>query len=158
VRALQTQLAAHEVSFGHWTFLRILWEHDGLTQRELSEAAGVMEPSTFAAIRAMEELGYVSRRQSAENRKNVYVFLTARGRALEAKLVPLAREVNTLAVKGIAAADIATTRRALGAMIENLTRPSPPKPLPPRRSADKRSGSARRIPAASNRRRRSRAA
>ena len=34
VRALQSRLAAHGVSFGHWTFLRILWEHDGLTQRE----------------------------------------------------------------------------------------------------------------------------
>ena len=30
-RALQLRLAAHEVPFGHWTFLRILWEHDGLT-------------------------------------------------------------------------------------------------------------------------------
>src|SRR6266566_7384844 len=45
VRALQTRLAAHAVSFGHWTYLRILWEADGLTQRELSEQAGVMEPT-----------------------------------------------------------------------------------------------------------------
>ena len=33
VRALQVRLADHSVSFGHWTFLRILWEGDGLTQR-----------------------------------------------------------------------------------------------------------------------------
>src|SRR5205814_2274689 len=49
VRALQMWLAGHHVSFGHWTFLRILWEGDGLTQRELSEQAGVMEPTTFSA-------------------------------------------------------------------------------------------------------------
>ncbi|MFX8633184.1 hypothetical protein ABTM26_19550, partial [Acinetobacter baumannii] len=36
VRALQARLARHGVSFGHWSFLRILWERDGLTQRELS--------------------------------------------------------------------------------------------------------------------------
>ena len=41
-RALQLRLADHGVPFGHWTFLRILWETDGLTQRELSERAGVM--------------------------------------------------------------------------------------------------------------------
>ena len=40
MRALQARLAAHGVSFGHWTFLRILWERDGLTQRELSAEAG----------------------------------------------------------------------------------------------------------------------
>ena len=38
LRALQMRLTAHDVSLGHWTFLRILWEKDGLTQRELSEA------------------------------------------------------------------------------------------------------------------------
>ena len=55
------RLAEHQVAFGHWAFLRILWETDGLTQRELSVQAGVMEPTTFAAIKAMEKLGYVAR-------------------------------------------------------------------------------------------------
>jgi DNA-binding MarR family transcriptional regulator len=49
-RALQVRLAQHGVQFGHWTFLRILWESDGLTQKELSERAGVMEPTTFSAM------------------------------------------------------------------------------------------------------------
>ena len=35
-RALQARLAQHQVPFGHWAFLRILWHSDGLTQRELS--------------------------------------------------------------------------------------------------------------------------
>src|SRR5207247_859344 len=52
VKALQRRLAVHGVSFGHWTFLRILWETDGLTQRDLSREAGVMEPTTFAALKA----------------------------------------------------------------------------------------------------------
>ena len=121
VRSLQLRLAAYGVSFGHWTFLRILWEHDGLTQRELSEQAGVMEPTTLAAIRAMEKLGYVTRRQMPDNRKNVYVHLTARGRALKAKLVPLAEEVNRLAARRVPAGDVTTTRRTLLAIIENLS-------------------------------------
>src|SRR5690348_5299285 len=54
VRALQMRLAEHAVSFGHWTFLRILWEGDGLSQRELSEQAGVIEPTTYSALKAME--------------------------------------------------------------------------------------------------------
>ena len=60
-RALQMRLTEHSVSFGHWTFLRILWESDGITQRELSERAGLMEPTTFSALKAMERLGYVTR-------------------------------------------------------------------------------------------------
>jgi DNA-binding MarR family transcriptional regulator len=120
VRSLSRRLAGHGVSFGHWTFLRILWERDGLTQRELSDEAGVMEPSTFAAIRAMERLGYVKRRRLPDNRKNVYVHLTAKGRALRAKLVPLARQVNVIGLRGLSARERETVRHALLAIIDNL--------------------------------------
>lgn len=122
VRELTARLAAHGVPFGHWAFLRILWERDGLTQRELSERAGVMEPTTFAALKAMEKLGYVERRQSPGNRKNVYVHLAPRGRALQKKLVPLARDVNKVATRGLKADQLATTRRVLLAMLDNLGR------------------------------------
>ncbi len=122
VRALQMRLAEHAVSFGHWTFLRILWETDGITQRELSEEAGVMEPTTFSALKAMEKLGYVTRRQMPDNRKNVYIYLTAKGQSLKGNLVPLAEEVNRVAVRGVRPADLAATRSALLAIIENLAR------------------------------------
>lgn len=122
VRALQGRLSGYSVSFGHWTFLRILWETDGLTQRELSEQAGVMEPTTFSALKAMEKLGYIRRRHLPDNRKNVHVFLTPKGRALKSKLVPLAEEVNRIAMQDVAPADISAVRRSLLAMIENLAR------------------------------------
>ena len=122
VRALSMRLAEHGVSFGHWTFLRILWEGDGITQRELSEQAGVMEPTTFSALKTMEKLGYVTRRQLGSDRKKVYVFLTPKGRALKGRLVPLAEEVNSIAVEGVKSSDIAVSRAVLLAIIENLAR------------------------------------
>jgi DNA-binding MarR family transcriptional regulator len=122
LRALQMRLTAHDVSLGHWTFLRILWENDGITQRELSEEAGVMEPTTFSALNAMEKLGYITRRQMPDNRKKVYVFLTPKGRLLKDKLVPLAEDVNAIAVAGMPVEHIAATRQTLLAIIENLAR------------------------------------
>ena len=122
VRALQMRLAEHAVSFGHWTFLRILWEGDGLTQRELSEQAGVMEPTTFSALKAMERLGYISRHKRSGDRKKIYVRLTPKGRRLRHTLVPLAEEVNRTAVRRVRPTDIATTRSVLFAIIENLAR------------------------------------
>lgn len=119
-RALQIRLARHDVPFGHWTFLRILWESDGLTQRELSERAGVMEPTTFAAMKTMEALGYIERRQLPDNKKNMYVYLTPAGRALKKKLIPLAEETNQVSTQGINTADIQTTRRVLLAILQNL--------------------------------------
>jgi hypothetical protein len=50
---------------------------------------------------------------------------------LKSKLVPLAEEVNNIAIRGVKVTDIATTRGTLLAIIENLTRDEP-------ESADKR--------------------
>ena len=119
-RALQLRLAAHDVPFGHWAFLRILWERDGLTQKELSEQAGVMEPTTFAALKVMEERGYIERKQLPTNRKNVYVHLTRAGRALKKKLVPLAEDTNRVSIKGLSSSDLLTVRKVMLTMIENL--------------------------------------
>lgn len=121
-KALQIRLAQHGIPFGHWAFLRILWETDGLTQRELSERAGVMEPTTYSAMKAMEAMGYIVRSQLPTNKKNVYVHLSDEGRALKSVLVPLAVDTNDISVEGIADHDIKTTRRVLLAMIENLAR------------------------------------
>ena len=119
-KALQIRLASQGVPFGHWTFLRILWESDGLTQKELSERAGVMEPTTFTAMRAMEALGYIVRKQLPTNKKNVYVYLSEEGRALKKLLVPMAEDTNSVSIEGIAAGELKITRKVLLTMIENL--------------------------------------
>ena len=121
-RALTARLAQHGVQPGHWVFLRVLWERDGLTKRELSVEAGVMEPTTFVALQAMQTLGYVRLERRNDNRKNLHVVLTAEGKRLRRVLVPLAEQVNALALQGIPDADVAATRRALLTMIDNLTR------------------------------------
>jgi DNA-binding MarR family transcriptional regulator len=79
-----------------------------------------MEPTTFTAVKAMEQMGFIERRQLPGNRKNMHVFLTGAGRALEKTLVPLAEEVNRVSVAGLSDKSVATVRKSLLAMIENL--------------------------------------
>lgn len=122
IRGLQMRLVQYEVSFGHWAYLRVLWEKDGLTQKELSDETGTTTPTTFSAVQAMEKLGYVERRYAPGNRKNTHVYLTPRGRELKRKLVPLAEEVNEISVSGLKAAEINTARKVLLTIIENMAR------------------------------------
>ena len=76
----------------------------------------------FAALKAMEARGYIARRQLAGNRRRVHIFLTAKGKALKRALVPLAEEVNRVAVRGVRTADRTAARRTLLAILENLAR------------------------------------
>jgi DNA-binding MarR family transcriptional regulator len=87
-RALQVRIESHGVTLGMWYFLRALWIEDGLTQRELSERAGTMEPTTMSAIQAMERSGFVRRVRNDDDRRKVNVYLTEKGRALEKDLLP----------------------------------------------------------------------
>ncbi len=119
-KALQMRLAKFDIPFGHWMFLRVLWETHGLTQKQLSERTGVTEPTTFAAMRSMEAKGLIERRQRDGNKKNSHVYLTAQGRALKKKLVPLAEEVNVMSMEGMSERDVSTMRKTLLAILKNL--------------------------------------
>lgn len=119
-RALQIRLMEHNVSHGFWPYLRVLWERDEVTQRELSELVGLTEPTTHSALVAMEKLGYVERYRLPDNMRKTYVQLTEKGRALKDALVPIADELNAVAVKGVSAADVEVVRRVVVLMKRNL--------------------------------------
>jgi len=79
-----------------------------------------MEPTALVAIKAMAKLGYVTRKQAPNNKKNIYVHLTVKGRALKKRLEPLAEDVNRIAIMGVRLSDVSLTRKTLLAVIENL--------------------------------------
>jgi DNA-binding MarR family transcriptional regulator len=119
-RMLQMGLMEHSVSFGHWTFLRILWEKEGLTQKNISTLAKVSEPTTHTALKMMVKLGYIERRKALNNKKNIYIYLTKNGRELQNKLLPLAYDINSASLVGISKDDIEVTRRTLNEISKNL--------------------------------------
>lgn len=119
-RALQSRIASHGVSMGQWFFLRALWEEDGLTQRELSQRVGMMEPTTVTALNTMEHKGLVERVRNMHDRRKVNIFLTPRGRDLKDVLLGCAGEVNDQAVRGIAVDDLRRTMDVLCRISANL--------------------------------------
>ncbi|APZ52452.1 MarR family winged helix-turn-helix transcriptional regulator [Salipiger abyssi] len=119
-RSLQIRLNTQNVTFGQWIFLRILWNEDGLSQRELSERAHLTEPTAHTALLRMEELGYIVRRNIEGNKRRQHAFLTERGWELRDQLEPLAVEANDLAVAGLTEDEQRILRKALATMIRNL--------------------------------------
>ena len=99
-RELQSRIAPYGVQLGMWYLLRVLWEEDGLTQRQLSQRIGIMEPTTLHTITAMERAGLVRRVRNVADRRKINVFVTPKGRDLEAVLIPLAVAVVDDAVRG----------------------------------------------------------
>lgn len=119
-RFLQLKIEPHGVTLGMWYFLRALWHEDGLNQRELSRRVGTMEPTTLSAVLNMEKKGLVRRVQNKKDRRKWHVHLTAKGRALKAELIPLAREVVDTAVQSLSGKEIKQLLEGLAEVQENL--------------------------------------
>jgi MarR family transcriptional regulator, organic hydroperoxide resistance regulator len=121
-RLLERRIAPYGVTRGQWYFLRALWNTDGLSQRELSARVGMMEPTTVIALRSMEKAGLISRVRSADDRRKVRVLLTAKAKRLRNELLGVARSITGNAEAGVATRDIATFRRVIARMTDNLDR------------------------------------
>ncbi|MFV2045457.1 MAG: MarR family winged helix-turn-helix transcriptional regulator [Anaerolineales bacterium] len=123
-RAFSTELekltSLHGVSAGQWRFLRVLWEADDITQRELSDRVVIKEATTVRAIDGLVKAGLVVRHRNQKDRRKINIKLTRKARMLERRLLPMVSEVNERALRGLSRADIDTTRRVLIHTYRNL--------------------------------------
>jgi len=121
-RLLEKRIGVYGVARGQWYFLRVLWNEDGLSQRELSARVGMMEPTTVIALRSMEKSGLIRRVRSADDKRKAQVWLTPKANRLRNELLTLARGIVTAAEEGLSRDDILVFRRVISHMTANLDR------------------------------------
>jgi DNA-binding MarR family transcriptional regulator len=121
-RLLERRISPHGVTRGQWYFLRVLWEEDGLSQRELSGRVGMMEPTTVIALRGMEKAGLIRRVRATDDRRVTRVHLTPKARRMRDRLLQISQGVNDQGAEGIDPVELTRFRRTVARMTENLDR------------------------------------
>jgi MarR family transcriptional regulator, organic hydroperoxide resistance regulator len=121
-RCLAPRIAREGVSIGMWFVLRMLWDEDGMTQRELGERVGINGPTMVTALNSMERAGLVKRVNNEADRRKINIFLTARGRKMKNILWPMAAEVLTLGLSGLTHGQIQSLNNTLSQIRLNLER------------------------------------
>jgi DNA-binding MarR family transcriptional regulator len=119
-RMLTPRLSRHGVKHGYYNYLRALWIKDRVSQRDLSDTTSVTETTTVALLKGMEKDGLITRGQDTVDRRRIYVSLTPAGRALEPLLLPYAKQLNDIALRGISAAEIETCLSVVKRVAANL--------------------------------------
>ena len=119
-RNLQNAIAPYGILIGQYYFLRVLWEKDEITQRELAIAVGMKESTTFTALAGMEKQGLLTRKRDSSDRRKMTVKLTEQGRALKSILIPIAKHVNDQPLTEFDADDIVQLKRMLEWLRNNL--------------------------------------
>ena len=119
-RNLQDAIAEHGILIGHYHFLRVLWEQDGITQRELANAVGMKESTTFTALAGMEKQGLLTRTRDSIDRRKMTIKLTDKGRGLKSKLIPIAKTVNDRPLTAFTPEQLSNLKTGLESLRNNL--------------------------------------
>ncbi len=123
---LAARLEPHGITLPQYFVLRELWREEGLTQRELSNRVGVLEPTMVATLDALERRGTIVRVRSTTDRRKTNVQLSPDGRTLRATLHGYASDVLGRALTGVGNDEIAALRALLQRIKLNLETPAPP--------------------------------
>lgn len=92
--SLDKRLKAIGLNLAVWPTLFALWEEDGITQTELAKRCRTAHYTTTRGLDALEELGLIVRRAHPTSRRTHLVYLTEKGRSLEAQGANEAQSTN----------------------------------------------------------------
>ena len=114
-------LQAFGVTLSEWRILIALWDNERLRLGEVADVV-VIDLSTLSRhVRALERAGLVARSRSEADRRALSLVLTAKGRRLTARIIPVAKMHEHVASRGLKSEDLAALRRCLTQMFANLS-------------------------------------
>ena len=118
--SFRAELTKHGVPWSTWHYFRVLYEHDGISQRELTERIGAMQPNTVSVLQIMVKAGWVTVARG-EDRRCTVVSLTKKGRKLIARMLPdIPLLVRTALLDGFTEQEEAELRRLLNKICGNI--------------------------------------
>jgi DNA-binding MarR family transcriptional regulator len=126
-RLLEKQIAGSLIRTGDWYLLRVLWEKDGISQKELSRQSFLTESSVVTMLNSMEKAGLVVRERDEQDKRRMRILLTEKARGLKEELIPVARDINSRATRDIATEDLKTFMKVLSRMNDNLDKELTPR-------------------------------
>jgi DNA-binding MarR family transcriptional regulator len=98
-RELQERIKPLGLSTGTFPALLVLWESDGLTQRELIARLDVEQPTMTNTLSRMERDGLIRRAKDPADGRAQRIWLTESARALEGPATAAAEAVNARALE-----------------------------------------------------------
>lgn len=115
---------SHPITSEEFALLRVLWKQDGRRQGELADFAFKDRTTVTRLIDGLVRKGLVERKGAQGDRRAICTWLTKAGKALEGKLVPIARDLVSAATVGVSQKDLEITLKTLRKVQSNLTSPS----------------------------------
>jgi DNA-binding MarR family transcriptional regulator len=120
-KAINAGLRAYGLDYSRWRVLAVLQEHPGATMGELADLTSVDRTTLTRTLGLIEQAGLLVRRERKSDRRSVAISLTAQGRRMFARILPVMLAETDRALTGFATEEIGTLRDQLKRMAANLS-------------------------------------
>jgi len=110
------------VSQGQVPYIAELFEEDELSQDELAARIKVNRAATARALKALEDGGFIKRRENPDNRRQKLVSLTSKAWAMKAEFLDVIARMNMTLFAGFTEEERSTLLNAIDRVMRNLER------------------------------------
>ena len=110
-----------DITAQQWAVLNRLWEIEGLHQSDLAARTTKNRHNMARILKQLETRGLIKRKPDIRDKRLQRVFLTANGKSLQDKLIPIAEETLEKIFAGIRQQDMVALRRIHKKINQNLS-------------------------------------
>jgi DNA-binding MarR family transcriptional regulator len=103
-----------------WRALAALTDRDGQTVGELSLHTSIEISTLSRVLDGLQRQRLIERRRAENDGRVVSLHLTAAGRAMTRRIIPIAERYERVAIAGLSARDVETLKRLLRRLYANM--------------------------------------
>lgn len=109
-----------DITVDQWEILVILWEKEGITQKEIAERLLKDQTNIARMLFKLEKKGFIYRVVHETDRRSLRVYLTPKGREVKDDILTPSLEAYENTVKGLSEEEVETFRRILSVIYNNV--------------------------------------
>ncbi|MCT4660325.1 MAG: MarR family transcriptional regulator [Tissierellales bacterium] len=119
-RTILKEFKKYDMTTEQWSLLNRLWEQEGISQTKLAQMTSKDLPTITRILNKIENKELIVRKSDPNDRRASLIFLTEKGRLLEDKLNPIAKNISERALENISGEDIDKLKKVLNNIFMNL--------------------------------------
>lgn len=109
-----------DITVDQWEILVVLWEKEGITQKELAERLHKDQTNVARMLFKLEKKEFIYRVVHETDRRSLRVYLTPKGSESKDDILSPSIEAYKNTIKGLSEEEVETFRRILSVMYNNV--------------------------------------
>ncbi|EEM02403.1 MarR family transcriptional regulator [Bacillus pseudomycoides] len=112
-------LAPFDITPDQWAIMMILWEKDGITQKEIAEKVYRDETTVGRMIYNLEKKGFIQRLQDKKDRRFLRVYVTEKGIDIKSEVYSVNVESEKKVTQGLSEEELIFLNEILYKIFKN---------------------------------------